>query len=497
MTAQTIVVLSSGPRLANPDLFKQQCFIDGGWVNAASGATLAVDDPATGALIGSVPAMGRDETAQAIAAAHRAWPLWRSKTAKERATIMRRWYELIIAHREDLALILTSEQGKPITESLGEITYGASFVEWFAEEGRRIYGDTIPEHRSGVKLMVLKQPIGVVASITPWNFPIAMITRKCAPALAAGCPVVIKPAEATPFSALALAVLAEAAGFPAGVVNVVTGDPVDIGMEMTSNPIVRKLSFTGSTRVGKLLMSRCATNVTKVSLELGGNAPFIVFDDADLDAAVAGAVQSKFRNAGQTCVTANRIYVQSGVYEAFAERFKVAVQKLTVGHGLEPDVSVGPLINEAAAKKIESHIVDAVAKGAKVVAGGGRHSRGGTFFRPTILTGVTAEMLVAKEETFGPLAPLFRFGSEEDVIDLANDTPYGLAAYFYARDLGRVWRVAEALEFGLIGINEGIITNEIAPFGGIKESGIGREGSKYGIEEYLELKYLCMGGLGR
>jgi len=446
-------------------------------------------------VLGTVPQMGRTETARAIAAADAALPAWRAKTAKERAGLLKKWFDLVMAAQEDLARLMTAEQGKPMTESRGEIVYGASFIEWFAEEGKRLYGETIPTNAANRRIQVIKQPIGVVASITPWNFPNAMITRKCAPAMAAGCTVVAKPAEDTPYSALALAELAERAGIPKGVFNVVTGTPQDIGAEITSNPTVRKVSFTGSTAVGKLLMRQCADTVKKVSLELGGNAPFIVFDDADLDAAVQGVMASKYRNAGQTCVCANRIYVQDGVYDAFARKMATAVGELKVGSGFDDGVSQGPLINEAAIKKVETLVADAVAKGAEVVVGGARHALGGTFYTPTILTGVTSEMACAQEEIFGPVAPLYRFTDEADVIAQANDTPYGLAAYFYARDIGRVYRVAEALEYGIVGINEGIISTEVAPFGGVKESGLGREGGKYGIEEFVEVKYLCLGGI--
>jgi succinate-semialdehyde dehydrogenase/glutarate-semialdehyde dehydrogenase len=479
-------------QLKDPSLFRQQCYIDGQWSDADSGATLEVTNPANGDVIANVPQMGADETRRAIEAANRAWPAWRGLTAKERCGILRNWFNLIMENADDLALLLTMEQGKPLAEAKGEVTYGASFIEWFAEEARRVYGDIIPPHQADKRIVVIKQPIGVVASITPWNFPIAMITRKCAPALAAGCPVVIKPAELTPLSAFALAELAERAGIPAGIVNVVTGVSSEIGGEMTSNPIVRKLSFTGSTRVGKLLMEQCAGTVKKVSMELGGNAPFIVFDDADLDAAVEGAMISKFRNAGQTCVCANRILVQDSVYEAFAEKLAVAVGKLSVGDGTEAGVNQGPLINMAAIAKIEEHVSDATAKGAKIAVGGNRHALGGSFFEPTILTGVTTDMKVTKEETFGPVAPLFRFKTEEEAIEMANDTEFGLAAYFYARDLGRVWRVAEALETGMVGVNTGLISTEVAPFGGVKESGIGREGSRYGMDDFLEVKYICM-----
>ncbi len=479
-------------QLKDPSLLRQQCYIDGKWTDADSGETIEVTNPANDEVIATVPKMGADETRVAIEAANRAWPAWRALTAKERSTILRNWFNLIMENADDLALLMTSEQGKPLAEAKGEVVYGASFIEWFAEEARRVYGDTIPQHQADKRIVVIKQPVGVVASITPWNFPIAMITRKCAPALAAGCPVVIKPAELTPLSAFALAELAERAGIPAGIVNVVTGKSSEIGGEMTSNPTVRKLSFTGSTRVGKLLMEQCAGTVKKVSMELGGNAPFIVFDDADLDAAVEGAMISKFRNAGQTCVCANRIFVQDGVYDAFAEKLTAAVKELSVGAGTEAGVNQGPLINVAAVAKVEEHVLDATAKGAKVAVGGGRHALGGTFFEPTVLTDVTTDMKVTHEETFGPLAPLFRFKTEDEVIEMANDTEFGLAAYFYAKDLGRVWRVAEALESGMVGVNTGLISTEVAPFGGVKESGIGREGSKYGMDDFLEVKYICM-----
>jgi len=438
--------------------------------------------------------MGQAETREAIAAAHAAFPEWRGKLAKERAVMMRRWFDFIMENQQDLAVLMTAEQGKPLAESLGEVAYGASFIEWFAEEAKRVYGDVIPEPIPGQRIVVIKQPIGVVAAITPWNFPIAMITRKIAPALAAGCTVVIKPAESTPFSALALAELAERVGFPKGVINIVTGMPEEIGAELTANPLVRKLSFTGSTAVGKLLMQQCASTVKKISLELGGNAPFIVFDDADIDAAVAGAMASKYRNTGQTCVCANRLLIQDSIYEEFAAKLAQAVSQLKVGDGLKGETQQGPLINRAAVEKVENHINDAVAQGAKIVCGGKRHALGGTFFEPTILADVTAAMRIAREETFGPVAPLFRFKTEDEAIRLANDTPFGLAAYFYSRTLGRAWRVAEALEYGMVGINEGVISTEIAPFGGVKESGIGREGSKYGIDDFLEIKYVCMGG---
>ena len=482
-------------QLKDTALLRNQCYIDGAWANADSGKTIAVKNPANGETVGTIPNMGTKETRRAIEAAERAWPAWRAKTGKERAATMRRWYDLVMANLDDLAVIMTSEQGKPLTESRGEVAYGASFIEWFAEEAKRIYGDTIPQHQADKRIVVIKQGVGVVAAITPWNFPNAMITRKCAPALAAGCPVVIKPATLTPLSALALAELAERAGIPKGVFNVVTGSAKEIGGEMTSSPIVRKLSFTGSTEIGKLLMAQCAGTVKKVSLELGGNAPFIVFDDADLDAAVEGAIASKYRNTGQTCVCANRLLVQDKIYGAFADKLAAAVQKLKVGNGLEAGVSQGPLIDMHAVEKVEAHIADALGKGAKVVAGGHRHALGGTFFEPTILADVTPQMAVAREETFGPVAPLFRFKTEEEAIRMANDTEFGLAAYFYGRDIGRAWRVAEALDYGIVGINTGIISTEVAPFGGMKESGIGREGSKYGLDDFLEIKYLCMGGI--
>ncbi|HOP15092.1 MAG: NADP-dependent succinate-semialdehyde dehydrogenase [Chromatiaceae bacterium] len=482
--------------LINGNLFRQLCYVDGAWSGAQDGATAAVTNPASGELIGTVPNCGADDTRRALVAAEAALPKWRALTAKERAHRMRAWFELIMANQNDLALIMTTEQGKPLAEARGEVAYAASFIEWFAEEAKRVYGDVIPQHQADKRIIVIKQPIGVCVAITPWNFPAAMITRKAGAALAAGCTMVIKPALETPYSALALCELAERAGIPAGVLNVVTGDAKAIGGEMTSSPIVRKLSFTGSTAVGKLLMQQCASTVKKVSLELGGNAPFIVFDDADVDAAVEGALASKYRNSGQTCVCANRFLVQDAVYDEFARKFSEAVTTgLKVGNGLEDGVAQGPLINEAAVRKVETHIADALGKGAKVTTGGARHSLGGTFFQPTVLTGVSRSMAVASEETFGPLAPLFRFKTEREAIDMANDTEYGLASYFYSRDLARIWRVAEALEYGMVGINAGIISNEIAPFGGVKSSGIGREGSKYGIEEYLEIKYLCLGGI--
>ena len=481
--------------LKDPSLFRQQCYIDGAWADAADGGTIDVDNPADNSVIGTVPRMGAGETRRAIEAANDAYPDWRARTGKERAAILRRWYELVIENQEDLAVLMTTEQGKPLAESMGEIVYGASFIEWFAEEAKRIYGDTIPQHQHDKRIVVVKEPVGVVASITPWNFPNAMITRKCAPALAAGCTVVAKPATQTPYSAFALAELAERAGVPKGVLNIVSGISSEIGAEMTSNPIVRKLSFTGSTEIGKLLMERCSGTVKKMSMELGGNAPFIVFDDADIDSAVVGAMQSKYRNAGQTCVCANRIFAQDGIHDRFTDRLAEASAALKVGDGMEEGVGTGPLIDIKAVEKVESHIQDAVAKGARVVVGGGRHSNGGNFFEPTVLTGVTPEMIVSREETFGPLAPVYRFETDEDVVKKANDTEFGLAAYFYTRDIGRVWRVAEQLEYGIVGINSGIISTEIAPFGGMKESGIGREGSKYGIDEFVEVKYLCMGDI--
>ena len=480
-------------QLNDPTLFRQQAFIEGQWRDARSGDTIAVTNPANGQPLGSVPKMGAEETREAIDAANRALPAWRALTAKARANILRRWFNLMMEHQDDLARLMTLEQGKPLAEAKGEISYAASFIEWFAEEGKRIYGDTIPGHQADKRLIVIKQPIGVTAAITPWNFPSAMITRKAGPALAAGCTMVLKPASQTPFSALALAELANRAGVPAGVFNVITGSAGTVGNELTSNPRVRKLSFTGSTEIGRQLMEQCAKDIKKVSLELGGNAPFIVFDDADLDNAVEGALASKFRNAGQTCVCANRLYIQDGVYDRFAEKLQQAVSKLHLGDGLQADVTTGPLIDEKAVAKVQEHIADALEKGAKVLCGGKAHALGGNFFQPTILVDVPNNAKVAKEETFGPLAPLFRFKDEADVIALANDTEFGLAAYFYARDLSRVFRVGEALEYGIVGINTGIISNEVAPFGGIKASGLGREGSKYGIEDYLEIKYMCIG----
>jgi succinate-semialdehyde dehydrogenase/glutarate-semialdehyde dehydrogenase len=480
------------PTLKDPTLLRQQCYVDGGWIDADAGGKIDVTNPATGELIGTVPNAGAAETRRAIEAASRAFPAWAAKTAKERAAILRRWNDLMLANVDDLAALMTAEQGKPLAESKGEIAYAASFIEWFAEEGKRVYGDVIPGHQPDKRIVVLRQPIGVVAAITPWNFPAAMITRKAGPALAAGCTFVCKPATQTPYSALAMAVLAERAGVPKGVFSVVTGSATVIGGEMTSNPIVRKVTFTGSTEIGKKLMAQCAGTLKKLSLELGGNAPFIVFDDADLDAAVQGAIASKYRNTGQTCVCANRLLVQEGVYDAFVAKLADAVRKLRVGDGLKGPTEQGPLIDEKAVAKVEEHIADAVAKGGKIALGGKRHALGGTFFEPTIVTHVTPDMLVAREETFGPIAPIFSFKDEQDAIRMANDTEFGLASYFYTRDLGRTWRVAEGLEYGIVGVNTGLISTEVAPFGGVKESGFGREGSKYGILDYTELKYLCI-----
>ena len=482
--------------LKDPSLFRQANYVDGKWIEAASGKTIVVRNPSNREPIGEVPSLSAAETRAAIEAAHRAQPAWRALTAKERSTILRKLFELMLANTDDLAVIMPAEQGKPLAESKGEIAYAASFIEWFAEEGKRVYGDTIPQNAKGRRIIVTKEPVGVFAAITPWNFPAAMITRKTGPGWAAGCTGVIRPASQTPFSALAIAVLAERAGMPAGVCNVITGASGELGAELTSNPMVRKLTFTGSTEVGAKLLAQCAPTVKKTSMELGGNAPFIVFDDADLDAAVLGAMASKYRNTGQTCVCANRLLVQDGVYEAFAAKLKVAVEALKVGDGMEPGVTQGPLINADAVVKVEEHIADALQRGARVITGGKRHSRGGTFFEPTILADVRGEAMIFREETFGPVAPLFRFKTEEEAIRLANDTEFGLAAYFYSRDVGRIFRVAEALEYGMVGINEGIISTEVAPFGGMKSSGLGREGSHYGIEEYLEVKYLALGGIG-
>ena len=482
-------------QLKDAKLFRQQGYINGEWRDADSRATINVTNPADGSVIGTIPKMGAEETRRGIEAAHAALPAWRAKLAKERANILRKWFELMIANTDDLALIMTTEQGKPLTEAKGEIAYAASFIEWFAEEAKRVYGDVIPQHQADKRLVVIKQPVGVCGLITPWNFPAAMITRKAAPALAAGCTVVIKPATQTPYSAFALAELAERAGIPKGVINIVSGSAKEIGGELTSNTTVRKISFTGSTEVGAVLMKQSAETIKKVSLELGGNAPFLVFDDADIDAAVEGAMISKYRNNGQTCVCANRILVQDGVYDRFAAKLAEKVRALKVGRGTEAGVNIGPLIDANAVGKVEEHIQDAVSKGAKVLVGGKKHALGGLFFEPTVLTGVNTSMKVTKEETFGPVAPLFRFKSEEEGVAMANDTEFGLASYFYARDIGRIWRVGEGIESGMVGVNTGLISNEVAPFGGVKQSGIGREGSKYGIEEYLEVKYLCIGGL--
>jgi succinate-semialdehyde dehydrogenase/glutarate-semialdehyde dehydrogenase len=480
-------------KLRDPDLLRTRAFIGGNWVEASDGATLAVVNPASGESLGTVPNMGVADTRRAIEAAARAFPAWAALTARERAAILRRWYELLMANQEDLATLMTAEQGKPLSEAKGEIAYGAAFIEWFAEEGKRLYGDVIPPHQADKRLLVLRQPVGVVAAITPWNFPLAMITRKAGPALAAGCTFICKPASQTPYSALAAAALAARAGVPPGVLNVVTGSATAIGGEMTSNPAVRKVTFTGSTEVGKKLMAQCAGTVKKITMELGGNAPFIVFEDADLDAAVVGAIASKYRNTGQTCVCANRLLVQAPVYEAFTKKLVQAVAKLRVGDGLKGPVDQGPLIDAKALAKVEQHLADALAKGAHIAQGGKRHALGGTFFEPTVVTEVTPAMLMAREETFGPVAPLFRFETEADAIHMANDTEFGLAAYFYTRDLARSWRVGEALEYGMVGINTGLFSTEVAPFGGVKESGVGREGSKYGILDYTELKFLCVG----
>ncbi|HMO28370.1 NADP-dependent succinate-semialdehyde dehydrogenase [Enterovirga sp.] len=481
--------------LKDPSLLRQQCYIDGAWTDADSGATIEVTNPATGEVLATVPKMGTAETRRAIEAAEAALPAWRARTAKERATILRRWFELMMANQDDLAAIMTAEQGKPFAEAKGEIAYAASFIEWFAEEGKRIYGDVIPAHGPDKRIVVIKQPIGVCAAITPWNFPSAMITRKAGPALAAGCTMVLKPASQTPLSALALCVLAERAGLPKGVLSCVSGAAGEIGNEMTSNPIVRKLTFTGSTEIGKKLLAQCAATVKKTSMELGGNAPFIVFDDADLEPAVRGAIASKYRNAGQTCVCANRLLVQDGIYDRFVERLAEAVREMKVADGFKEGAVIGPLIDGKAVAKVEEHIADALSKGARIVTGGKRHALGHSFFEPTVLADTTPEMKIFHEETFGPVAPIFRFKTDEEAIRLANDSEFGLASYFYSRDIGRVWRVAEALESGIVGINEGLISTEVAPFGGVKESGLGREGSRYGIEDFLEVKYLCMGNI--
>ncbi|QOT80163.1 NADP-dependent succinate-semialdehyde dehydrogenase [Cupriavidus basilensis] len=480
-------------QLQDPSLLRQQCYIDGRWTDAQR--HIDVTNPATGERVGQVPLLGADETRQAIEAANRALPAWRARTAKERSALLRKWFELLLANQDDLARIMTAEQGKPFAEARGEIGYAASFIEWFAEEGKRVYGETIPAPVSNQRIVVTKEPVGVCAAITPWNFPAAMITRKAGPALAAGCTMVVKPASQTPLTALAMVALAERAGIPAGVLSVVTGSAAAIGGELSSNPLVRKLTFTGSTEVGRTLMAQTASTIKKVSMELGGNAPFIVFEDADLDAAVEGAIVSKYRNAGQTCVCANRLYVHSKVYDAFAEKLVAAVRALKVGNGMEDGVRIGPLIDAKAVTKVEEHITDAISKGARVLQGGKRHALGQSFFEPTVLADVTPGMLVAREETFGPLAPLFRFETEDEVVAMANDTEFGLASYFYARDLGRVWRVSERLEYGMVGVNTGLISNEVAPFGGVKQSGVGREGSHYGIEDYLVIKYTCMAGI--
>lgn len=481
--------------MSNLTLKFENAYINGKWVDADSKATISVTNPATGETLGTVPMMGVAETRRAIDDANRALPAWRAKTAKERAKVLRNWFDLIMKNQEALAQLMTAEQGKPLVESRGEIAYAASFIEWFGEEAKRVYGETIPPHGPDKRLVVIKQPIGVCAAITPWNFPAAMITRKVGPALAAGCTIVLKPASQTPFSALALCHLAEEAGVPAGVFSCVTGSANEIGGELSSNPIVKKLSFTGSTEIGKLLMAQCATTVKKTSMELGGNAPFIVFDDADLDEAVKGAIISKYRNAGQTCVCANRIMVQDTVYDAFVEKLAKAVSTLKVGNGVEDGTIIGPLIDDKALAKVEEHVKDAISKGGKLVIGGKRHSLGKSFYEPTVVSGATKDMLAFKEETFGPLAPVFKFSSEAEAIEMANDTEFGLAAYFYGQNISRIWHVAEALEYGMVGINEGLISTEVAPFGGVKESGLGREGSKHGIEDYLEIKYLCMGGI--
>jgi len=478
-------------------LFRDKCFIDGEWVDAKSKDTISVNNPASLEEIGTVPKCGKEETKKAIQAANAAWPQWRSISARERSNILKKWFDLIISNKEELAQIMTIEQGKPINEARGEIVYGASFIEWFAEEAKRVYGDTIPDPMTDRRILVLKQPVGVVASITPWNFPNAMITRKCAPALAVGCPVIIKPASQTPYSALALAALAEEAGFPKGTLNVLTGKASEIGDELATNPIIRKLSFTGSTEIGKVLMAKCAGTVKKVSMELGGHAPFIVFDDANIDDAVTGAMQSKFRNTGQTCVCANRVYVQEKVYDEFCRKFIDSVSQMKVGDGLNEENSSGPMIDEHSLSKVEEHVQDAVACGAKVAIGGARHSLGLNFYQPTILTGVTPEAKITSEETFGPVAPVYKFKDESEVIELANNSPYGLASYFYSRDIGRIWRVAEALEYGMVGVNTGLTSKAEAPFGGIKESGLGREGSKYGIDDFIEIKYINMCGLDK
>ena len=482
--------------LKNPALLREQAYINGEWISAPDGMTFDVTNPADGSLVATVPQLDVAATRKALEAANAAWPQWRAKTAKERALILRRWFDLMVENKDDLAAIMTAEQGKPLAEAAGEVLYGASFIEWFAEEGKRVYGDVIPTHLPDRRILTIKQGIGVVAAVTPWNFPNAMITRKAGPAMAAGCPIVIKPASETPLSALALAVLAEQAGVPAGVFNIITTrDSRGVGKELTESPLVRKFSFTGSTEVGKILIRQCASTVKKVSMELGGNAPFIVFDDADVDAAVQGAIISKYRNAGQTCVCANRVYVQAGVYDEFVKKFTGAVQQLKVGRGEESGINIGPMISADAIEKVEELLKDATDKGANVIEGGDRHELGGLFYRPTVVSEVTADMAFATEEIFGPVAPVFKFNTEEEVIELANATEFGLAAYFYARDLGRVFRVAEGLEYGMVCINDGILSTEIAPFGGVKESGTGREGSRYGMDEYIEIKYITLAGI--
>lgn len=481
--------------LKDPTLLRKQCYIDGSWVDADSGQTIEVNNPATGEIIGRVPKLGVDETRRAIEAANAAWPAWRARTASERCAIIRKWRDLLLENQDDLGIIMTAEQGKPLAEAKGEIAYAAAFLEWFSEEGKRAYGDVIPQTNNDQRIVVVKQPIGVCAAITPWNFPSAMITRKAGPALAVGCTMISKPASATPFSALALAELGQRAGLPKGVFSVVTGSSGAIGGEMTANPIIRKLSFTGSTEVGKQLMQESAATMKKLSMELGGNAPFIVFDDADIDAAIEGAMISKYRNTGQTCVCTNRFFVQSGVYEAFCQKLVRAVEAMQVGDGLKGESQQGPMIDMASLEKVEEHVEDALAKGGKLLTGGKRHSLGGTFYQPTVIAEAEDSMLVAREETFGPLAPIFRFDTEEEVIRRANDTEFGLAAYFYTRDLARTWRVGEGIEYGMIGINTGLVSNAVAPFGGVKESGNGREGSRYGLDDYLEIKYLCMAGI--
>ena len=483
--------------LKDPSLLRQQCYVDGKWIDADDGGSMPVVDPATGMPVGTAPVMHAAETKRAIDAANRALPAWRSKTARERSAILRKWQDLMLANIEDLALILTTEQGKPLSEAKGEVTIGAAYVEWFAEEAKRVYGDVIPTIANDRRLVVVKEAVGVCAAITPWNFPCSMITRKVSPALAAGCTVVIKPAEATPYSAFALAELAQRAGFPPGVLNVITGDAPSIGSEMCANPTVRKVSFTGSTEVGRLLMKQVAPTIKKISLELGGNAPFIVFDDADLDAAAEGAIISKYRNAGQTCVCANRFFVHDKVYDAFTAKLVARVEALKVGPGTDSGVTQGPLINAEAVDKVDAHLGNAKAHGAKVATGGKRHALGGTFYEPTVLTGVTPDMQIFREETFGPVAPLIRFKDDAEVVELANRTEFGLASYFYSRDIGRIWRVAEALEYGMVGVNTGLITTEVAPFGGMKQSGLGREGAKYGIDEFIEVKYICFGGVDK